>query len=331
MIRLQSFVKWPLIFAALIWIIPIGSAQECSADTEIDAQTSSAITSAAGQYLRMASSGDYASLRQSSMPAVANAFGPVEEMVAQNKDSLSGRAFVEHLFVLDAASVKGDRAEFFCGVFGANGHTSTSTSFAIPNLPPARYALVVQQISGANPVMFSVMLQQTGAQWKIAGLYLRPATINGHNSDWFANQAAQYQTQGKGMLAWLYYYVAWDLQAPVSFMSTLKLDRISGAMQQIQAPELPQQGAATLTAPNKTYRITQMFPLIDHGKLDLIVKYETPDVSNTTQMFQDNTGLMKALVTQHPELKTAFDQMVARAVAPSGQDYGTVLAVKDIK
>ena len=40
---------------------------------------------------------------------------------------------------------------------------------------------------------------------------------------------------------------------------------------------------------------------------------------------------MKALLAKYPELRIAFAAMVARAVDPSGRDYGTMLAMKEIK
>jgi hypothetical protein len=40
---------------------------------------------------------------------------------------------------------------------------------------------------------------------------------------------------------------------------------------------------------------------------------------------------MKALVVRYPELRDGFSAIVVRAVAPDGQDYGTLLAMKDIK
>ena len=40
---------------------------------------------------------------------------------------------------------------------------------------------------------------------------------------------------------------------------------------------------------------------------------------------------IKALVTKYPELREAFTGIVARAVDPTGRDYGTLLAMKDIK
>jgi hypothetical protein len=40
---------------------------------------------------------------------------------------------------------------------------------------------------------------------------------------------------------------------------------------------------------------------------------------------------MKTLVVKYPELRDGFSAIVVRAVAPNGQDYGTLLAMKDIK
>jgi hypothetical protein len=41
--------------------------------------------------------------------------------------------------------------------------------------------------------------------------------------------------------------------------------------------------------------------------------------------------VIKALVAKFPELREAFAGAVARAVDPSGHDYGTLLAMKDVK
>jgi hypothetical protein len=65
--------------------------------------------------------------------------------------------------------------------------------------------------------------------------------------------------------------------------------------------------------------------------LDLLVKYQAADVSNTGQTFQENMAVMKALITKFPELRDAFTGIVARAVEPSGKDYGSLMAMKDIK
>ena len=75
----------------------------------------------------------------------------------------------------------------------------------------------------------------------------------------------------------------------------------------------------------------QVFPLLVGNDLDLVVKYQSADVSNTAATFQDNMAVMKARVTKYPEYREAFAGVVARAVEPSGKDYGSLLPMKDIK
>jgi hypothetical protein len=61
------------------------------------------------------------------------------------------------------------------------------------------------------------------------------------------------------------------------------------------------------------------------------VTYESANVSNTNIAYQDNVNVMKALLTKFPEVRDAFAAVLARAVDTSGRDYGTLLAMKDIK
>ncbi|HEX6467083.1 MAG TPA: hypothetical protein VFZ99_07255, partial [Terriglobales bacterium] len=94
----------------------------------------------------------------------------------------------------------------------------------------------------------------------------------------------------------------------------------------------PQQ-PVPVTLNGKTYQVQQIFATPDDKQgLDLVVKYQAlSDISNTGQAFQDNMNFLKSLAAQYPEYKSAFTALVARAVAPSGQDYGSVLPTKDIK
>jgi hypothetical protein len=41
--------------------------------------------------------------------------------------------------------------------------------------------------------------------------------------------------------------------------------------------------------------------------------------------------VIKALIAKFPEFREAFAGVVARAVDPSGHDFGTLLTMKDIK
>ena len=74
-----------------------------------------------------------------------------------------------------------------------------------------------------------------------------------------------------------------------------------------------------------------MFPEAVGNDLNLIVRYQTADASNTNQSYQSNVAVIKAFTTKYPEVRDAFAGVVARAVDASGRDYGTLLAMKDIK
>ena len=171
-----------------------------------------------------------------------------------------------------------------------------------------------------------------GGGWKLGGLYIKAAQISGHDSDWFLAQARQYKTKGQLHNAFFYYEEARSLISPLPFMSTLATDKLFDESQNLQPTDMPLGGkTADLSAGGMTYKLTAVFPQMVGNDLDLIVKYQSADVANTNLAYQNNVTVMKALVAKYPELRDAFTAVVARAVSATGQDYGTLLAIKDIK
>ncbi len=210
---------------------------------------------------------------------------------------------------------------------------ANSAAFYLDNLPPGKYAVVLIDANSAKGrTMFSEVLQQTGNDWKLGGLYIKSAQVAGHDSDWFVAQARQFKAKGQMHNAWFYYLEARSLISPLPFMSTLATDKLYDESQPLQPSDLPASGkTASLASPTSTYKLTAVFPEVVGNDLDLIVRYESANVSNTNVAYQDNVNVMKALVTRFPEVRDAFAAVVARAVDTSGRDYGTLLAMKDIK
>jgi hypothetical protein len=325
-----------LAFTACLLISAMAFAQECSQSSEIDPSVRAAIDNAAVQYIRFASHGDVQGLRLASIPALAASFGGIQGAVTQDAGKLGDQITIRREYYLDAskATARLSRAEFFCGVFGSNGHTPSSASFVIPNLDPGLYALVLTNATGGKvPYMVTVILQNLGGQWKLAGYYPKPSEVSGHDAVWYVQQARKFKQQGELHNAWFYYVLAWEMYSPVDFMSSLQLDKLSNEIQAARPGDVPGPEQVPLAAANgRTYNLTQEFAVPDDsGQLSLVVKYAAADVSNTAQAFQDNTAVMKALLAKFPELRPAFSGMVARATTPSGQDYGTLLAMKDIR
>ncbi len=330
--------RYPAAWFSLV-LIPLLSwnakAQSCQTADELDAATRTAITTAAQKYFGMAASGDAASLRQNAIPSLAADFSGIEATVKEHQPDLSGtQATIKSSFLLDASGVAPiPHAEFYCGVFGKNGQTANSAAFYLDNLPAGKYAVaVLDATSTKGKTMVSEILQEMGTGWKLGGLYIKSAQIAGHDSDWFVTRAREFKAKGQLHNAWFYYEEARSLISPLSFMSTLATDKLYDESAALQPSDLPAGGkTANLPTGTFTYKLTAVFPEAVGNDLDLIVRYESANVSNTNLAYQDNVNVMKALVTKYPEVRDAFAAVVARAVDQTGHDYGTLLAMKDIK
>lgn len=331
--RRQVQVLWIAILIALVRSIM--TAQTCQTANDVDATLRSAITSAGQRYFNLAAHGDIASLRQASIPSLASDFAGVETTIKDHQQALAGSQPVpKGSFLLNADdATPNQRQEFYCGVFGRNGQTANSAAFYLESLAAGKYAVVLfDATSATGRTMFSEVLQQIGNDWKLGGLYVKSAQIAGHDSDWFLAQARQYKSRGQVHNAWLYYLEARSLISPLPFMSTLATDKLYDESQPLQPADLPTAGKpATLLSGTATYKLTAVFPEVVGNDLDLIVRYESANVSNANLAYQENVNVMKSLVTRSPEIREAFSAVVARAVDTSGRDYGTLLAMKDIK
>jgi hypothetical protein len=310
-------------------------AQTCYMADDMDAATRTALTNAANRYFGMMAKGDSVSLRQNAITGLASDFSNIETAVKDNQPNFAaGQATVRLPFELKAeGSAALARAEFLCGVFGAKGQTSNSAEFIIPNLPPGNYGLVIEDVSTAKgPYSVTFVLQQLGTDWKLGGLYVKSGQVAGHDGKWYADQARMYESKKQNLNSWFYFMEARDLLVPVSFMYTQATDNLYDESQAVKPADLPtSEKTVDLTSGGKTYKLMALFSLVVGPDLDVVVKYQAADVSDTGKTFSANMEVMKALIAKYPELRDAFAGVVARAVEPSGRDYGSLMPMKDIK
>jgi len=308
-------------------------AQSCQTSSELEDATRAAITAAGQRDFDMAAKADVASLRQTAIPSLVSDFSGIETTVKDHQPDLAGaQGSIKSIFFLDGTAPV-PHAEFFCGVFGKNGQTSGSAVFYLDNLPAGKYGVVLlDATSPKGRTMVSLILQQAGTDWKLGGLYIKAAQVAGHDSDWFLARARVYKTKGQMHNAYFFYTQARSLVSPLNFMSTLATDKLYDESQSAQPADIPANGKTVdLAAGTATYKLTAIFPEIVGNDLDLIVKYQAADISNTNLAYQNNVAVIKALVAKYPEVRDAFASVVARAVDPNGHDYGTLLAMKDVK
>ena len=301
----------------------------------MDVSVRTALEAVAKRYFEMSARGDAAALRQNSIAAVASSFAGIEAAVKENQAAFTGaKTTVRQPFLL---TVDGPeplaRAEFLCGVFGKSGQTKDSAVFVLNNLPPGKYGVAIVDVNGGqDPRTLTFVLQQAAADWKLAGFYAKSSQAAGHDAAWFTLRAREFKTKAQNHNAWLYYREAIALSAPVDFMSTLATDKLYDETQGAQPSDVPaNENTVDVSAGGRTYHLTEIFPLAVGDDLDVVVKYQAADVSNIARAFQENTMVIRALVAKFPEFREAFAGVVARAVESSGRDYGTLLAMKDIK
>jgi len=321
--------KFGLLVLALVCSI---QAQTCYTGSEIDAPTATAVTAAAQLYFNMSAQGDVAGLRANAIPDITKNFVGIERAVVDNKLYFAQQQPSNtRIFVLDASESKSalPRADFYCGIY----NSPDRVGFSIPNLPPGRYAVSIAKVMGRSPITLTMILQDTGKNsWKLAGYYARLNSIGEHDGQWFLGKAREYKEKGQRYNAWFYYLTAWDLTAPVDFMGTPQLDKLSDEIQAARPGDLV--GAATpleLAAGGKTFKIADMAVVPVPGDLDIRVQYETPDAANSTLAAQDNLAVSRALLAKYPELRDAFGAVIARATDNDGHAYSTLTPMKDMK
>ena len=323
--------KLSFLLVTILLLIGFAHGQTCASGDELDASTKAAVDGAARQYFDMSAHGDVAGLKANAIPAISGDFSAIEQAVISNKEFLSeGQPTIAGTHVLDASQSKGTlaRADFYCGIY----NSPDRVGFSIPNLPPGRYAIVIQKVEGKDPITLTMILQEVGNSWELAGYYLHLNSIGGHDGDWFVAQARAYKAKGQLHNAWLYYLTGWDLLAPVNFMSTPTLDKLADEMQSARPGDLPSQDKPlSLQAGGKTFPVTEITAVPVENALDLRVVYDSPDASNSGTAFQDNMAVIKAIIAKYPEYRDAFNAVVARAVDKNGHNYGSLQPMKEVK
>lgn len=314
------------------FLCSLSYAQTCDMGDDIDPATRTAAQQAAQKFFQMATRGDSAGLQQNAIASLASDFSGIQYSLTESKANLTGAtAEPQGTYLLtNPSTAPSGRAEFFCGIF----NSPDRVSFVIPSLAAGKYAVVVENVTGGKePMKLTFVLQQDASGvWKLGGLYPRQSKTAGHDQEWFLAQARQYKAKGENYNAWYYFLTAWDMAAPVDFMYTAAKDRIADEMQPVRPADLPSSDKPLSVSGNgKTFQVVQMFPVEYDNGIYLVFKYRVPQLGNNGQMFADNTDAMRAMVTKYPQLRQAFAGLVARALDPSGHDYGTPMAMNNIK
>ena len=322
--------------AVLIAMMLDARAESCQLSTEMDAGVKQQLRNAATQYYGFVAAGNTQAVLQNAIPEIANNAEAVNGLLQGTAQDLAGSiAEPRSTFLLDATG--GDptlaSAQFYCGI--ANQGGLGNIGFSLQNLPAGKYGLVIMDVKNSKqPYFYTFLLKEDAGAWKIANLFPRNRQIAGHDAQWYWQQARDFKSQGKDHNAWFYYLIAQEIAVPVPFVGTPKLDSFRDEVQKAQPADLPEKNPVMIQdKTGKQFQVTSLFVVPDNKEniLNLVVKYNAADISDTGKVFMDNKAAMQALLAKYPEFREPFANVVARAVAPSGQDFGTMLPMKDIQ
>jgi len=290
-----------------LFALPAGAAS-CLTQSQMTSQQRDALANQARSFIALVQSGDTASLRSRTLPAIASDFDAIaSSVIALRPDVQNATITVDNVYSLDASKDQpgAQRTQFFCG--------SPIVVLTFNGIPPGNYALAILHATGVpKPQQIAIILAATSPnQWQLAGFYAKPMIEADHDGIWYWTSARKYAQDHGNLAAWLYYSVAENLLSPVDFLASPNLDKLDQEWQQSRPPNLSANGSMMLNANGATFNVINLGIATDFGGLDLDLHY-APDPTQTSQLRtpvtarQQVTELMTALIAQHPELRQAF-------------------------
>lgn len=298
----------------------------------ISCTTQSAMTPAQrGSYEQVAktlaseiASGNTTAVRAATIGSVAAHFDPIAATIGQASPLIQKATLtVEDIYNLNATDLKAgtDQAQFFCGLSGS----SLLVTITIPQLPPGNYLLSILHATGVDkPQQIAMILQndpEGSSQWKLAGLFIRPLTVAGHDGVWYWRRARSFADKKQGLDAYFYYQTARFLLAPVDFLASPNLEKLQKEMQEVRPANLPGKSPLIISAGGLNLEVTGLRTDTFQGQLDLVVDYKAQNVSGPVATREQILELMKAMLNRYPELRGAFHGLWVYAYSGSGQPF----------
>ncbi|HZD49682.1 MAG TPA: hypothetical protein VE178_13150 [Silvibacterium sp.] len=277
--------------------------------------------------------GNVSAVRQNTIASVAAQFDGVAASIQGVAPRIEAATLtINAMYLLRATDLKAtqDITQFFCSVAGS----SLIVSLSIPQLPPGDYALLILRATGVeHPEQLTMLLQNDpagSADWKLAGFFSHPITAAGHDGVWYWKAARGYAQKNEDWNAYFYYQTAAFLLNPVDFLSSPNLEKLQKEAQAVRPPNLPGANPMVLKAGSQNFEITSMRTDSSLGGLDLVINYQTKDVSDPVATHAQIVELMKAMLAQYPQLRQAFHGLWVYAHAPNQSPYAIELPMDQI-
>jgi hypothetical protein len=275
-----------------------------------------------------------AAVRTDTVAQVAAQFDPLANTILQVSPKIQKAALtVDALYNLNAQDLGAgtEQAQFFCSVSG----TSRVITVTIPQLPAGNYVVAILHATGVEqPQQISLILQNDPAgssSWKLAGLFIRPLSTDGHDGVWYWTQARAFAAKKQDWDAYFYYQQAAFLLNPVDFLSSPNLQKLQKETEAVRPADLPGSNPMAVNAGGESLEVTGLRTESFQGGLDLVVDYKAKGVTDPVATRTQIVALMKAMLDQHPELRTGFHGLWVYAYHSNGQPFAIELPMNQIQ
>jgi hypothetical protein len=304
-------------------------AVSCTTQSQMSESERSALVQSSRTLASAVQSGNTAAVQALTIPKVKAQFDPIANMIEQAAPLLAGATVtIDALYGLDASDLKSavEDTVFFCGVAGSPVHVDLT----IPQLPQGKYALALVHATGVRQPQQMAFLLQNNGEWQLAGLFVKPLLLAGHDSVWYWTKARAFNQKGQKWNAYFYYTTAAYLATPADFLNSANLDKLNQETAASKPDGLPGAQPMVVNAGGQTYSVNELHTDGSLGGLDLVLRYSTTDAADPVATRARNLELMKATLQAHPELRDGFHGLWVFAEAPSQRPYGNELAISEI-
>jgi hypothetical protein len=327
---LRSRPYFALVITAVTLLAPVRMlAVSCTTQAQMTEAERAALVQSAHTLASAVQSGNAPAVQALTIAKVKAQFDPIANTIEQTSPLLAGATItIDALYGLDASDLKtaAEDTVFYCGVANSPVHVDVT----IPQLPQGQYALALVHATGVKqPQQMAFLLQKNG-DWQLAGLFVKPLLLAGHDSVWYWTKARAFNQKNQKWNAYFYYTTAAYLASPADFMTSANLDKLNQEAQGAKPDGLPGAQPMVITSGNNTFPVSEMHTDGSLGGLDLVLRYSTAETSDPVAARARNLELMKAVLQAHPELREGFHGLWVFAEAPNQRPYGNELAMSEI-
>ena len=326
----SSSPSFPVLVTLLALLAP-GQlwAVSCTTQSQMAETERTALVQSAHTLASAIQAGNSAAVQNLTVATVKTQFDGIARTIEQTAPLIAGATVtIDALYGLDASDLKApvEDTSFYCGAPSSPLHVDVT----IPQLPHGQYALTLVHATGVKQPQQMIFLLQKSGDWQLAGLFVKPLLVAGHDSLWYWNKARAYSQKGQKWNAYFYYTTAAYLASPAELLTSTNLDKLNQETAGAKPEGLPGAQPMPLLAGSKSYPVSDLHTDGTLGGLDLVIHYSAADAADPVATRAQNLEIMKAALAAHPELKDGFHGLWVFADAPNQRPFGNELAMSDI-